>query len=248
MKAYHDYLPKAWTEIVDRDEVLKDLFSEFSSEYEPVPPFLFQDFRGGNMERLRPVFALYGPQGLDLLARLEEIDGLTRSTAETRTQDGGVAYAGYFFVNAGTDEDMAAAAVRDYIKAMNQIYVSEFEEEPVLDMDAVIEFPDKRKSHEVEAELRQAWIDSVKMPGTEIHDDVGDWFSSLEYQDNCRELAELLWEPLYHISNDYFLSYYLLWPMLAEMTMENPFLPHYKLWCMGLTARFPSKDRVIVLQ
>ena len=62
------------------------------------------------------------------------------------------------------------------------------------------------------------------------------------------ELAELLSEPLYHISNDYFLSYYLQWPLLNGAPGENPFLPHYRLWCMGLFARFPARDRVVLLR
>ena len=39
-----------------------EIFEEhdYDLEEEAVPPFLFQELRGGNIEHLRPIFALYG--------------------------------------------------------------------------------------------------------------------------------------------------------------------------------------------
>ena len=62
MDKYREYLPQSWLEFIDRDPVLAAAFSahEYACDSEPVAPFLFQDLRGGEMERLRPIFALYG--------------------------------------------------------------------------------------------------------------------------------------------------------------------------------------------
>ena len=62
---------------------------------------------------------------------------------------------------------------------------------------------------------------------------------------DCGELSDFLSEPLYHINNDYLLSYYLQWPLTGRSD-ENPFLPHYLLWHMGLDIYFPARNRVVV--
>ena len=85
-----------------------------------------------------------------------------------------------------------------------------------------------------------AWLNMVRSKSEEEE--------TAETEESLEELAELLSEPLYHISNDYFLSYYLQWPLLNGAPGENPFLPHYRLWCMGLFARFPARDRVVLLR
>lgn len=71
-----EYLPDDWTEIIQQDPLLMEIFEEheYDLEEEAVPPFLFQVLRGGNMEHLRPIFALYGQPGLDMLQGLLEID------------------------------------------------------------------------------------------------------------------------------------------------------------------------------
>ena len=73
MDKYREYLPQSWLEFIDRDPVLAAAFSahEYACDSEPVAPFLFQDLRGGEMERLRPIFALYGQPGLNLLRQLQ---------------------------------------------------------------------------------------------------------------------------------------------------------------------------------
>lgn len=43
MNSYHEELPEKWIEIIEKDEVLKEIWSEHHSEYEPVPEFLFQE-------------------------------------------------------------------------------------------------------------------------------------------------------------------------------------------------------------
>lgn len=34
---------------------------------------------------------------------------------------------------------------------------------------------------------------------------------------------------------------------LPEPVQKNPFLAHYRLWCMGLRAGFPTQDRVVLM-
>ena len=67
-----EYLPDSWTEIIQQDRLLMEIFGEhdYNLEEEAVPPFLFQELRGGNIEHLRPIFALYGQTGLDMLQKL----------------------------------------------------------------------------------------------------------------------------------------------------------------------------------
>ena len=71
--------------------------------------------------------------------------------------------------------------------------------------------------------------------------------AALPYQGNCGELASLFSEALYHINNDYFLSYALLWPMTEHPPIENPFRPRFELWKMGLTPRFFDRSQMALL-
>lgn len=52
------YLPNRWAEIIQQDPLLMEIFEEhdYDLEEEAVPPFLFQELRGGNIEHLRPIF------------------------------------------------------------------------------------------------------------------------------------------------------------------------------------------------
>ncbi|RHR51494.1 hypothetical protein DWX10_18155 [Clostridium sp. AF18-27] len=250
MDKYREYLPQSWLAFIDRDPVLAAAFSAhiYACDSEPVAPFLFQDLRGGEMERLRPIFALYGQPGLNLLRQLQEIDTRTRDTAQTIISGGQTAYAGYFFTRPEIDVQAAREAAKDYIRAVNRIFEEELGKPQLLDGDAEIEFPTGGEAAAIEEELRQTWIHGADIPELDVREGLGDWFMDLEYQENLEELAELLSEPLYHISNDYFLSYYLQWPLLNGAPEDNPFLPHYRLWCMGLSARFPARDRVVLLR
>ena len=93
--------------------------------------------------------------------------------------------------------------------------------------------------------IRQAYIHGKPyLPDLQVCDEMGDWFSDLPYQGDCGELADLLHEALYHISNDYFLSYSLLWPMTVHPEMENPFRPYFELWQMGLTPQLFDHDQM----
>lgn len=93
------YLPKGWTELIQQDPLLKEIFDEheYDLEMEAVPPFLIQELRGGNLDHLRPILALYGQPGLELLENLKAIDQTAQDTATITTPDGKTAYAGYFF-------------------------------------------------------------------------------------------------------------------------------------------------------
>lgn len=243
---WREFLPEKWLGAIDQDPVLEVMFSDFSDEYEPVPPFLIQDLRGGNLEHLRPICALYGQPGLRLLEGLLEIDALTRDTAQRETPQG-TAYAVYFFTRPEYDEQAAKAAARAYVHAINRIYAEELGEAPLLDEDAKIEVLAGREAQAVKEQLHQAWIDGDYGPDGELYDSLGDWFQGLKFVGDCQELGSLLSEPLYHISNDYNLSRYLQWP-LVDTRRENPFRPYYDLWRMGLGIRFPARDRVVLME
>jgi len=244
---WRDEVPEEWAPLIEADEWLRESFDEFTAEYEPVPVFLIQDLRGGELERLRPILALYGEPGLQLLANLQEIDEASRETAQIETPSG-TAYAGYFFVryqNSPESQQAAAAAAYAYIKQVNRIYEEEFGEPAPLDEDARIEISLGEAGRELAKEMHQAWVHSMDIPEVQIKSDLSDWGGELSMSEKCAELSSFLSEPLYHISNDYLLSYYLQWPLTGRQD-ENPFLPHYLLWKMGLSIYFPSRDRVVL--
>lgn len=248
MSTYHKDLPKSWIEIIEKDEILKELFAEYFSEYEPVPEFLFQELRG-DLDRIKPIFELYGENGIEMYEKILEIDILTKNTMQTVMEDGNISYAGYFYMKSKDDEKMARQYVLEYIKAINKIYVEEFEEEPLIEDDAFIEFITGKEAVQIKAELDKAWNEGEPyLPEMDMYEGLGDWFTNLDFKEECEELGELLEEALYHISNDYYLSYYINWSLVDMPVMENPFLAYYKLWCMGLEVRFVEKNRVIVIK
>lgn len=245
---WRDEVPEEWAPLIEADEWLRESFNEFSSEYEPVPEFLIQDLRGGQLERLRPICALYGEPGLQLLAGLLEIDEASRETAQIETPKG-VAYAGYFFTRFDGErpesQQAAATAAYAYIKQVNRIYKEEFGEPAPLDENAQIEICLGAAGRALAEEMHQAWVHGRDIPEVEIKSDLSDWGLDLPLREDCAELGVMLSEPLYHINNDYLLSYYLQWPLTGRQD-ENPFLPHYLLWKMGLSIYFPSRDRVVL--
>ena len=99
------YLPNRWAEIIQQDPLLMEIFEEhdYDLEEEAVPPFLFQELRGGNIEHLRPIFALYGQTGLNMLQELLEIDEISKDTAKVELPDEQTSYAGYFFTRFSED-------------------------------------------------------------------------------------------------------------------------------------------------
>ena len=136
-----EYLPDGWTELIQQDQVLKEIFDEheYDLENEAVPPFLMQELRGGDMERLRPILALYGQPGLDMLQGLLEIDEASRDTADITLSDGQTAYAGYFFARPDVDQREAIAAGKRYIHAVCQVYDKIFRESsPIGDHAGII--------------------------------------------------------------------------------------------------------------
>jgi hypothetical protein len=57
----------------------------------------------------------------------------------------------------------------------------------------------------------------------------------------------LLEEAAYGIAADYYLQYHLFWPLYRQgSTVEEPFLPYFRLWALGATPSFVSRDRLIV--
>lgn len=136
------------------------------------------------MERLRPIFALYGQPGLNLLRQLQEIDARCADTAQITTADGQTAYAGYFFTRPEVDFQAAREAAKDYIRAVNRIFEEELEESQRLDEDAAIEFPTGGEAAVIEEELRQAWIHGADIPELDVREGLGDWFMELEYEES----------------------------------------------------------------
>lgn len=242
-----EYLPGGWTEVIEQDEVLLDIFGEheYDLEQEAVPPFLFQDLRGGNLERLRPVFALYGKPGLDMFQGLLEIDDASRDTAEIQLPNGQTAYAAYFYVRfSGEDRQAAIDAARIYIRAINRIFVEEFDEEAPLDEESRIEFLTGQDGREFEEKVYQAWAHGEI--GADVPDvDILEWCRDLPYREGFEDI-KMMSEALYHISCSYHLSYYLRWHML-ETEQENPFQGYFELWKMGLNIHFPKRDQVVLV-
>ena len=241
------YLPDGWTEIIQKDSLLMEIFREheYELENEAVPPFLFQELRGGNMECLRPIFALYGQAGLEMLQGILEIEESSKETAEVRLPDGQTAYAGYFFVRFSEEDRKAAEnAVRTYIQDINRIFTEEFEEDAPLDADAEIEFLSGQAGRDFRAEAHRRWCEG-EGTDADVENDLRDWCFDLPYRKGCEDI-ELLSEALYHISCDYLLSYYLQWPMF-DTEQKNPFHAYFQLWKMGLTVYFPERSRAVLV-
>lgn len=244
---YREHLPESWLPLIDCDPLLADIFSEhdYDLEQEAVPPFLIQELRGGNIEHLRPILALYGQPGLEMLQGLLEIDEAAKDTAETCLPNGQTAYAGYFFTNPKVDPRKAIQTAKRYLRAVCQVYEEVFHEPSPVGPRAGVLLLTGQEARNMEKKIHQAYVHgSPYLPDLQIHDEIGDWFSNLTYQGDCGELSWLLREALYHINNDYFLSYFLLWPMTKHPEIENPFRPHFELWKMGLTPQFFDHDQM----
>ena len=242
-----EYLPDGWTEIIQQDPLLMEIFEEheYDLEEEAVPPFLFQDLRSGNIEHLRPIFALYGQSGLDMLQELLEIDEISKDTAEVQLPDGQTGYAGYFFTRFSEKNRQAAEnAVRTYIKNINRIFVEDFEEDAPLDENAEIEILSGQAGKDFMIEANQRW-GTEENAVTEVEEYLREWCFDMPYREGYEDI-ERMSEALYHISCDYLLSYHLQWAMF-DTKQENPFRPYFELWKMGLRIYFPERGRVILI-
>ncbi len=246
-----EYLPENWLPILEADPMLWEIFSEheYDLEQEAVPPFLIQELRGGNLEHLRPLLSLYGEPGLELLEGLLEIDKAAEDTAELPLPDGGVAYAGYFFARfTKADQEKAVKTAKRYLRAICQVYEEVFREPSPVEPRGGVLLLTGQEARSMDEKIHQAFVHGKPyLPDLQIRDELGDWFADLPYQGNCGELASLFSEALYHISNDYFLSYALLWPMTEHPPIENPFRPRFELWKMGLTPRFFDRSQMALL-
>ena len=243
-----EYLPDCWTEFILQDRLLMEIFGEhdYNLEEEAVPPFLFQELRGGNIEHLRPIFALYGQTGLDMLQKLLEIDEISKDTAEVQLPDGQTGYAGYFFTRFSEDNRQNAEnAVRAYIKNINRIFVEEFKEDAPLDENATIEILSGQAAQDFRAEVHELWVRGERTD-IDVETDLRDWCYDMPYKKSYKDI-ELMSEALYHISCDYLLSDYLQWSMY-DTKWENPFRPYFELWKMGLKAYFPERGRVVLAE
>ncbi|MCI8417130.1 MAG: hypothetical protein HFI33_06490 [Lachnospiraceae bacterium] len=241
------YLPNGWTEVIQQDPSLMEIFEEheYDLENEAVPPFLFQDLRGGNMEHLRPIFALYGQPGLDMLQGLLEIDKVSKDTAEVQLPDGQTGYAAYFFARFSEKNRQAAEnAVQTYIQNINRIFVEEFQEDAPLEENAEIEFLSGQAAQDFTTEFHQRWC-TGEGTDVDVENDLRDWCFDMPYRKGYEDIA-LMSEALYHISCDYLLSYYLQWPMF-DTKQENPFRPYFELWKMGLTVYILERGRVVLV-
>ena len=239
------YIPNRWAEIIQQDPLLMEIFEEhdYDLEEEAVPPFLFQELRGGNIEHLRPIFALYGQTGLNMLQELLEIDEISKDTAKVELPDEQTSYAGYFFTRFSEDNRQNAEnAVQAYIRNINRIFVEEFKEAAPLDENAKIEILFGQAAQTFREEAYQQQINGES---TEIETDLIDWCSDMLYKEGYEDI-ELMTEALYHINCDYLLSDYLQWPMY-DTKRENPFRPYFELWKMGLNIYFPERGRVVLI-
>lgn len=246
-----EYLPENWLPVLEADPVLWEIFSEheYDLEQEAVPPFLIQELRGGNLERLRPLLSLYDASGLALLDGLLEIDRAARDTAELSLPDGQTAYAGYFFARfSKEDQERAVKTAKRYLRAVCQVYDEIFHEPSPVEPKAGVLLLTGQEARRMDEKIHQAFVHGKPyLPDLQIRDELGDWFAGLTFQGNCGELASLFSEALYHINNDYFLSYALLWPLTEHPEIENPFQPHFELWKMGLMPRFFDRSQMALL-
>ena len=193
----------------------------------------------------KPIFALYGEPGLEMYEKILEVEALTERSAGEEILE---MYEGYSYVKSKGNMELAQTVVKEYIKAMNNLYVNEFEEEAILDEEAKITFVSSEERSKVMEELHKAWRAGDYTPENDMQETIGDWYIwELPIKSECKELKNLLWESLYNMEEDYKMAYYLLWSLADMPGMENPYLPYYKLWCMGLTARFVAKDEVFVM-
>ena len=173
---------------------------EYHLEEEAVPPFLIQELRGGHLEHLRPLLALYGEPGLELLQGLLEID----DTAELRLPNGRTAYAGYFFARFGReDQEKAVKTAKSYLRAVCRVYEEVFHEPSPVGPRAGVLLLTGQEARDMREKVHQAYVHGKPyLPDLQIHDEIGDWFADLPCRENCGELAGLFHEALYHISND----------------------------------------------
>ncbi|MCI8423476.1 MAG: hypothetical protein HFF50_08090 [Lawsonibacter sp.] len=257
-----EYLPHGWTERIRRDPLLWEIFEdhEYELEMEAVPPFLIQALRGGNLDHLRPILALYGPPGLALLENLKAIDAASQDTASITTPDGQTAYAGYFFarfpgIGSGAKgfldglfaKTKAERLAREYVAAIRRVYAEIFQEPAPIDASPGIEFLSGEEGYRFQEQMHKDFVANRFHPTTDIYMSLGHLDEELEYQGNCQELADALSEALYHINNDYLLSCFLRWPLLKSPPVENPLQPYFELWKMGLEVEFPERDRVVLI-
>ena len=244
------YLPESWLEPIRQDPLLWEIFEEhdYELEQEAVPPFLIQELRGGNMEHLRPILSLYGAPGLQLLESLKEIDAASEDTAELRLPTGQTAYAGYFFANPAIDPQEATKTAKRYLRAICQVYDVILRKLSPVGPKAGVLLLTGEEARAMRDRVHQAFIHGKPyLPELQVRDDLGDLFFDLPFQEECQELSGLLDECLYHISNDYFLSYALQWPLLRPLPIENPFRPFFDLWKMGLTPKLFRHDQIALI-
>ena len=115
-----------------------------------------------------------------------------------------------------------------------------------MDADPKIEILTGKEGYDFRMRMHKEFVQNQFHPSDEIYEELGDWFMNMHYQGECGELASLFSETLYHINNDYFLSYYLQCPMIVPQPVENPFRAYFELWKMGLDVEIPEKYRVVL--
>lgn len=77
-----------------------------------------------------------------------------------------------------------------------------------------------------------------------VYETCCDWHSGLVANGHQ---AELLEEAYYYIACDYYLAWYLLWPIYRDSTtVQEPFSAYFELWRHGISVRF-GDDRVMRL-
>ena len=182
------HLPNGWTEAIQRDSVLLELFEEHEYELgrEEVPPFLIQSLRGGDLERLRPILTLCGQPRLEMLQGLLEIDEASRDTAEIQLPEGRTAYAGYFSARfSEKNRQSAVDAARSYIQAVSRVYAEELGEPFPLDADTKITVLvlSGREEDDFRMRMHREFCGHKFHPGDNIYGDLGDWCANLPYRE-----------------------------------------------------------------
>lgn len=216
-------VPKPWIPLLLADEEAGKLFLEQDeNEYDDdiVPPYFFHLFRPDQTQRLRPYFTPF-PCGEEVFAGVKEIFD---ATADHYMTEDGTVYAYFVPRYRPSSETELRGMARDYVEGLNRLFIL-LERKP-LDFEQIELREMKREEFESAYRYEETYA-------CELNDEVGDWFAfRLEENAPDHPLTEFK-EAMYLMACDYWLYYFMCWPLLRIESMTNPFLPYLNFWKTG---------------
>jgi hypothetical protein len=91
---------------------------------------------------------------------------------------------------------------------------------------------------------------SEDLPSTETGDDIETYLLDVVIDFKMQRVeshALLLREAMYLMGTTYAIPDYVLWPLYRDLSkVEDPFLPAFELWKMGVDYQFQDRDRIAV--